>query len=124
MPDACTLSIDRRVVAGERPDEVIAGLLALARRECPLPLEARTLLAVDAFYQEAGTPWLRQLAEWAGEAAAVVPYGTNAWAYGGLARECVVLGPGSIDQAHGVEEWVELSELVRLAAIYARWWGV
>jgi acetylornithine deacetylase/succinyl-diaminopimelate desuccinylase-like protein len=124
VPDACTLSIDRRVVAGERPDEVIAGLLALARRECPLPLEARTLLAVDAFYQEAGTPWLHQLAEWSGERPAVAPYGTNAWAYGGLARECVVLGPGSIDQAHGVEEWVELSELVRLAAIYARWWGV
>jgi acetylornithine deacetylase/succinyl-diaminopimelate desuccinylase-like protein len=36
----------------------------------------------------------------------------------------VVLGPGSIDQAHGVEEWVELSELAKLAAIYARWWGV
>jgi acetylornithine deacetylase/succinyl-diaminopimelate desuccinylase-like protein len=112
------------VVAGERPDEVIAALHSLALRECPLPLAVHTLLAVDAFYQEASTPWLLQLAEWSGERPAVAPYGTNAWAYEGLAGECVVLGPGSIDQAHGVEEWVELSELARLAAIYARWWGV
>ena len=27
---------------------------------------------------------------------------------GGFVRECVVLGPGSIDQAHGVEEWLVL----------------
>src|SRR5436190_1109451 len=52
------------------------------------------------------------------------PYGTNAYAYGGLARECVVLGPGSIEQAHGVEEWVELAELEKLARIYAHWWEV
>jgi acetylornithine deacetylase/succinyl-diaminopimelate desuccinylase-like protein len=35
-----------------------------------------------------------------------------------------VLGPGSIDQAHGVEEWVEVAELSKLAGIYSRWWGI
>jgi acetylornithine deacetylase/succinyl-diaminopimelate desuccinylase-like protein len=123
VPDTCTLSIDRRVVAGEQVDTIIAALHELARHECPLPLTIRTLLSVGAFYQPAETPWVSQLAAWSGEAPAVVPYGTNAWAYGGLAHECVVLGPGSIDQAHGVEEWVELSELERLAALYARWWA-
>ena len=47
---------------------------------------------------------------------------TNAIEYGGLAGACVVLGPGSIAQAHGDVEWVEVAELERLAAIYARWW--
>lgn len=37
----------------------------------------------------------------------MAPYGTNAWAYGDVARERIVLGPGSIDQAHGTVEWVE-----------------
>jgi acetylornithine deacetylase/succinyl-diaminopimelate desuccinylase-like protein len=41
-----------------------------------------------------------------------------------LARECVVLGPGSIDQAHGVEEWVAISELAKLVRIYSQWWGI
>ena len=63
-------------------------------------------------------------AELSGKEPTIVPYGTNAWAYGGLARECVVVGPGSIDQAHGDEEWVEISELEKLADIYAHWWGV
>jgi acetylornithine deacetylase len=103
---------------------VVAELADLARRASPLPLAVRQILSVDAFLQAPDTPWLQQLADWSGQPPAIAPYGTNAWAYGGLARECVVLGPGSIDQAHGVEEWVELAELARLAAIYARWWGI
>jgi acetylornithine deacetylase/succinyl-diaminopimelate desuccinylase-like protein len=124
VPDACSLSIDRRVVAGERPDEIVAMLRDLAERSCPLPVKTEQILAVGAFLQAADTPWLRQLAEWSDQPPAIAPYGTNAWAYDGLARECVVLGPGSIDQAHGVEEWVEVTELAKLASIYARWWGI
>ena len=51
------------------------------------------------------------MADWSGRSSAVAPYCTNAWAYAGLAGECVVLGPGSIDQAHGEEEWVANAEL-------------
>jgi acetylornithine deacetylase/succinyl-diaminopimelate desuccinylase-like protein len=124
VPDTCGLSIDRRVVAGEQPDEVVAALRDLAERASPLPVKTEQILAVGAFLQAADTPWLGQLADWSGQAPAIAPYGTNAWAYAGLARECVVLGPGSIEQAHGVEEWVAVAELAKLAAIYARWWGI
>jgi len=124
VPDACSLSLDRRVVVGERADDVVAALAGLAQRACPLPVTMRQLLAVDAFFQAMDTPWLQQLADWSGQPPAIAPYGTNAYAYDRLARECVVLGPGSIDQAHGVEEWVEVAELAKLALIYARWWGV
>ena len=124
VPDECSLSIDRRVVTGEQPDEIIASLTELAQRVCPLPVKVTKLLAVGAFLQAPDTPWLKELAACAGAVAALAPYGTNAWAYGGLARECVVLGPGSIDQAHGVEEWVAISELSKLARIYSQWWGI
>jgi len=112
------------VVAGERPDAVVAALADLAQRACPLPVTMQQLLSVDAFLQAPDTPWLLQLADWSGQPPTIAPYGTNACAYDGLARECVVLGPGSIDQAHGVEEWVEVAELAKLAVIYARWWGL
>jgi acetylornithine deacetylase len=79
---------------------------------------------MDAFLQPPDTPWLCQLAAWSGQALAVAPYGSNAWCYGQVARECVVLGPGSIAQAHGAEEWVAISEMEKLADIYARWWGI
>ena len=64
------------------------------------------------------------MAEWSGIEPTTVDYGTNAWAYNGLAADCVILGPGSIEQAHGDAEWVAISELEKLAEIYARWWGL
>lgn len=124
VPDLCELTIDRRTVIGEEIDSVTAQLATLARLACPLPLTVETQGKLDAFWQASNTPWLQQLAEWSGAAPETVPYGTNAWAYGDLPGECVVLGPGSIDQAHGQVEWVEISELEKLAGIYTRWWGI
>jgi acetylornithine deacetylase/succinyl-diaminopimelate desuccinylase-like protein len=124
VPDTCSVCVDRRVVAGEKPLEISAALSELAQRVCPLPVTARVLNEIPAFLQPPDTPWIRQLAEWSGREPATVPFGTNAWAYEGVTRECVVLGPGSIDQAHGDEEWVAISELEKLADIYARWWGI
>ena len=74
--------------------------------------------------QPAASPWVQTLVEWTGNAPQVAPYGTNAWAYVPLPGEKVVIGPGSIDQAHGAEEWVEFAELARIAQVYARWWGL
>ena len=124
VPDACTVAIDRRVVAGEEPSDVSAALYDLAQRNCPLPITMNVLLEHHAFLQPQDTPWIRQLAEWSGAEPTIAPYGTNAWSYIGLASECVVLGPGSIDQAHSDEEWVAIAELEKLADIYSRWWGI
>ena len=124
VPDTCTVAIDRRVVAGEDPTEVSAALYDLAQRECPLPVTVDVLLEHRAFLQPPDTPWMRQLAEWSGDEPTIAPYGTNAWSYGGVASECVVLGPGSIDQAHSDEEWVAIAELEKLADTYSRWWGI
>jgi acetylornithine deacetylase len=48
-----------------------------------------------------------------------VPYGTDASNLSGVGGiSCVVLGPGSIDQAHTDEEWVDLAEVERASRIY------
>ncbi len=124
VPNACQLLVDRRIVAGENPSEVAAALERLAQQACPLPVTMKLGLLVGAFLQSPTSLWVRQLAEWSGQAPAVAPYGTNASAYEGLAHECVVIGPGSIEQAHGAEEWVTLAELEKMAGIYAKWWGL
>jgi len=124
VPDRCTICIDRRMVPGEDADEIQAWLEKIVADACPLPVETRRLKQISPFEQSAEAPWVRSLVEWSGSAATVAPYGTNAWAYGGLAKEYVVMGPGSIDQAHGVEEWVEIDELTKIAGVYARWWGL
>jgi acetylornithine deacetylase/succinyl-diaminopimelate desuccinylase-like protein len=124
VPDSCRFFVDRRIVDGETSLDIAADLERLAREACPAPVKMNVGLYVDAFLQPPDTSWLRQLAEWSGREPAVVPYGTNASAYGGLARECVVIGPGSIDQAHGQEEWVDISDLEKMAEIYCHWWGL
>jgi acetylornithine deacetylase/succinyl-diaminopimelate desuccinylase-like protein len=48
VPDACRLSLDRRVVAGEDAAELCRELTGLARRACPLPVSAERLLALGA----------------------------------------------------------------------------
>lgn len=122
VPDSCTLTLDRRLSPGEGVLSERDALAALARQACPLPFEVKTGLQINPYFQEPGAPWVRKLAEWSGHEPSLVPYGTNAWAYGDIARECVVIGPGSIDQAHGNVEWVALSELKKLADIFSRWW--
>lgn len=124
VPDRCRVWVDRRMVPGEDVERLQEWLCQIAADACPLPFEANRLKHIDPFSQDAHSPWVQSLVNWSGQQPTVAPYGTNAWAYNGLARECVVIGPGSIDQAHGVEEWVEISELEKLAEIYARWWGL
>lgn len=124
VPDRCTLFVDRRVVDGEEPALVIDHLYALAQQHAKLPVELVRQLEVNAFYQPSNSEWVMQLSEWSGNAAQLAPYGTNAWAYQKLPCETVVIGPGSIEQAHGAREWVEISELEKIGQIYAKWWGI
>lgn len=91
VPDKCCLLIDRRVVVGEDPAQVAVDLYKYAKKHCPLPLSMRTTHELPAFYQSPDSLWIRQLADWSGVQPFVAPYGTNAWAYCGLAHECVVL---------------------------------
>jgi acetylornithine deacetylase/succinyl-diaminopimelate desuccinylase-like protein len=124
VPDACSVAIDRRLVTGERASDVSVALRELAERFCPLPLTVQVLTEIPPFLQSPDTPWIRQLAEWSGQEPEIAPFATNAWAYRGLAGECVVLGPGSIDQAHADQEWVAIAELEKLADLYSHWWEV
>lgn len=124
VPNQCTIALDRRVIPGEDPVHLSEQLHHIASGATVLPVTLRRLLAINAFFQAPDTPWLKQMAAWSGREPMVVPYGTNAFAYDDIARECVVIGPGSIDQAHSADEWVALAELEQLAAIYAHWWGI
>lgn len=124
VPNVCTVSIDRRVVDGERAATITEALQQLAEARCPQRLTMQVLQLIEAYYQAPDMPLVASLAAWSGTTPQVAPYGTNAWAYADVTKECVVFGPGAIEQAHGPEEWVAVSELERAARIYAKWWGI
>jgi acetylornithine deacetylase/succinyl-diaminopimelate desuccinylase-like protein len=124
VPDECYLFAGRRLVPGEDPDaefERLAGLV----REAAAPLDTTVGLinglGHPAFWQPPDLPLARRLADWSASEPTTATYGSNAMAYRSLARQVVVFGPGSIDQAHQAVEWVELTELERAAEIYHRW---
>lgn len=124
VPNSCWVAAGYRTVPYQQLAEVKTQINQLATESCPLPVKMKVAGVLDWFFQTPDTPWIRQLADWSGQTATVVPYGTNAWAHNGKPYECVVLGPGSIDQAHSDEEWVEISQLEKLGEIYRHWWGL
>ncbi len=122
VPDSCTVTVGRRIVPFEDNETVAAELQALIERACPLPVSfTRSYLGSGAFYQSPDTDFVRRLSAWAGTVPEVAPYGTNALKYSGFARNMVVFGPGSIDDAHKAVEFVDLTELDRCARVYEQW---
>jgi acetylornithine deacetylase/succinyl-diaminopimelate desuccinylase-like protein len=124
IPDRCRLHAGRRIAPGEDPEEVFNALAELARQAAaPLPVEVTMVYGrgFPAFYQEASAPLVTELAALAGAEPETATYGSNALAYAPITDQLVVFGPGSIDQAHKAEEWIEIGELNRAADIYRRW---
>lgn len=129
IPDACTITIGRRVVPDEDAQQVFDDLAALAVETCPLPVRVEPASepgpdgrsGSDAFYQPPDTRLVTDLATWTGTVPTVAPFGTNALRYSGFARELAVFGPGSIDEAHQATESVAIDDLVTAAEAFTRW---
>lgn len=121
VPERCRLTVNRRTVPFEDIDAAIADLESRVRSACPLPVKTEEARGVAAFYQSPDSPWIKALSKWSGQEATVAPYGTNALSYPDLAHEMIIFGPGSIDQAHGAREWVEIKQLEKAAGVIERW---
>jgi acetylornithine deacetylase len=129
VPDRCRLSVDRRLAPGENPHAALAEideLLDELREHGDRITREPPWLLLEAVETSADHPVVR-LAEESVEAvlgrpatAGGVPYGTDASNLSGVGGvPCVVLGPGSIDQAHTDDEWVPLEEVRQGAFVYA-----
>jgi acetylornithine deacetylase/succinyl-diaminopimelate desuccinylase-like protein len=127
VPDRVVLEIDRRLVPGESPaaarDEVVARILAA----CP----AARIEHEPPFLESAGLPdgtGVQTAASWTArlEAAArrrgggrrvAARYGTNASIFAAAGVPAVVFGPGSIEQAHTADEWIDVAQVDAAAGV-------
>jgi acetylornithine deacetylase len=127
VPDRATIEIDRRVLPGEDPQtafdhavefvntRIVAGTPVI--HEPPfmftrgLPDDKNGVLAeqLGAVIREHTGPE-SEIGQRIG-----VPFGTDAPHYAATGCPTVVFGPGSIDQAHTADEWLDLDQL-RIAA--------
>lgn len=130
VPDWCEVEVDRRLAPGEEPataleeiDELLDGL----RRSGDDLLRESPVAVQRALETPADHPLVRaaERAATADSRSAVsaigVPFGTDASNLSGVGRiPCVVLGPGSIDQAHSADEWVEAEDIRSAVGLYER----
>jgi len=130
VPQSCTAVIDRRMIPGESGPSVLAWLERQLDRLRAADPELRVVVhepfvCSDTLETAADSPIVK--AALAARAAVLgpsrpigAPFGTDGSklaARGGIPT--IVLGPGDIAQAHTADEWVEVSQLVQAAHIYA-----
>ena len=130
VPDSCSVDVDVRMVPGQTPQgvlDLVHGCIATAKSGDP-QLNA----TVEPPYFSAAAVGTAEdagiVATAVGACEAVlgdvsvagVPYGTDGSAFGERGVPTIVIGPGSIDQAHGAVEWVECQQVVQAVDIYER----
>ncbi len=122
VPDSCAIQIDRRLLPGESPPDVIADVTRfLDARNFGFPIRATPNLACGALAPVADDhPHLKRLGAAIGPHEKIaVPFGTDASTIAPRIP-AVVFGPGDIAQAHTKDEWIELAQVDRAADILFR----
>jgi len=130
VPDGCRVAVDCRLIPGQTPEEVLEsfrGVIAGARKddselsavvEAPFFVCAALGTAEDAAVVSSAADACRAVL---GECTvAGVPFATDGSSFSELGVPTIVLGPGSIDRAHGAVEWVECDQVLQASEIYQR----
>ena len=126
----CVLVFDLRTPAGMDPEALLADFFAAAQRmdaeikakapEGGVRIERRSLTPAFAPEEDGvAEAFARKLAGDNGPPR-VVPYAAEAGQFQGAGFSTVICGPGSIDQAHQPDEYVEISQMQRGAAFMRR----
>jgi acetylornithine deacetylase/succinyl-diaminopimelate desuccinylase-like protein len=120
VPDRTVIDVDRRLTPEESPEDAVAETVAhLADRAelrgCRLEHELPWMQS-RGLSNTANREWAEQVASTVrsiGRPCELigVPYGTNAATIAAAGIPTVVFGPGSIDQAHTVDEWIAVDQL-------------
>ncbi len=129
VPDHAVIDIDRRLVPGESPEEAYEELVAFVAEHTQSsaatiehePPSSRSTGLCDGEnrdWAETIVSTVRGVGPSSGLIG--VPYGTDAWALAEAGIPTVVFGPGSIDQAHTIDEWIDVEQLELAVDVYFR----
>lgn len=127
IPSNCEIEIDRRILPGEDPFEVRKSLQAvlnsISLADSSIEIETSEPFIDFPLDPLSNVEFAAQISKsidslgFADELLGVA-YGTDASTYSIAGLSAVVIGPGSIDQAHTKDEWIELQELDKAVVIY------
>jgi len=130
VPDLCVVEVDRRLIPGETRDQVWSEFhdlfSELRRDDLELQFEMDPPYLEDFPLETAPTETIVQAARRASQEVCGqsnllgVPYGSDASKLARCGIPSVILGPGSIDQAHAAEEYVDVNQVLQATEIYTR----
>jgi len=126
VPERCVIEVDRRTLPGEKSDEIIArvreGIAAMITEGHVMHGEVRRIKEGVPFETTANSALVRRLCHACSDhdvppVTEGAAWYSDAGPFSKTCREVAVFGPGSIAQAHTANEYIEISELVKGAAI-------
>ena len=126
VPDECVIEVDRRIAPGEDAAGIVAGIrnFLAARLDFDFEFDAPWIecpALTDANNTDLANTVLKHVAAVDGPHAAVgVPYGTHASPTCAAGVPSIVFGPGSIQQAHTKDEYIDIGQLEKTAEVYFR----
>ncbi len=128
VPDRCHVEIDRRTLPGEITSGIPRELDAYLRQHVNGLLDftsSEPYLSCPALGNEGSEDLVARLTSVIDDVSRpprvmAVPYGTDASSIAEVGIPVVVFGPGSIDQAHTCDEWIDLSEVEAASEILYR----
>ncbi|MDH7499718.1 MAG: M20 family metallopeptidase [candidate division NC10 bacterium] len=130
VPDRCVIELDRRLIPGEDANSALSSfdqlLMEMKSQDPELQVAMESPFLVDypletEEKEEVVDVARKAITEVLGQVQVKgVPYGTDGSKIARAGIPTIVLGPGSIDQAHTAREYVEVEQLIQAARIYAR----
>lgn len=127
VPDVCWIEIDRRLLPGEEPAQVLSSygdLLSELQTSCPTLKWSMDPLLQDRAMETPAESGIVKAAEQVLQAAGLngdpigVPFGSDASKFAMAGIPSVILGPGHIAQAHTPDEYVEVEQVERAFDVY------
>ena len=126
VPDECLIEIDRRCIPGEDSQAIIPHVSAYLRERLDVDFEMLPPWLDGATLSDKNNgAWSDRLMKHISTAVGPrkkmgVAYGTNASRFAITGIPAMVFGPGSINQAHTIDEWISINELRQASDIYYR----
>lgn len=131
VPDFCAIEIDRRLLPGERAEDALAHYrqmladlavlqpgLSAAIEEPPLLVDEALDTPADSLVMQVASSVLKEIG--LNPEPCGVPFGCDASKLSRAGVPSIVFGPGSIDRAHGVVEYVELDQVEQALEFHRR----
>jgi acetylornithine deacetylase len=130
VPDRCEIEIDRRLLPGESVSDVLANYQAIvdsvSANEPQMNVVMHSPMLTDVPLQTdpsaSAVQTMRRVLSDLGldDEPCGVPYCSDASKFGALGIPSMILGPGSIDQAHAAVEFVDCGQVEQAVDVYRR----